>query len=141
MYYRSVGSGPVSEEEALQVKCPRCQQPAGERCVYTTPERVVIYGGRWGQRNDLRWREGDRRFTQRVHNERRDAADAVRRRKWLKAHTPKVVPASRNAREAARAMMRWDREEWESLHEWLRRHGSIFKEGTHAVQGDVPQVP
>lgn len=108
-------AGVVTTADALTAACPRigCEQPAGYMCVYTSAQPS------WNRQL------GDP--MQVAHPERKAVIRSRRLVSWRRARAPApVIPASRNAREAAHALREFDRREYAQLRDWLREHGEIL---------------
>lgn len=117
----------VSEADALGAKCPFCQSPPGTRCVYTAPHGKDAAGN---------YTAGQP--TARAHWQRKAVVRGRRQvARWREARrdTRPVVPASREAREAAAALRQFDRAEYEKLRDWLRDWGWLLAEA------DLPRRP
>lgn len=122
MTYRP-GYGPVSDAQALEVGCPKCNADRGKPCVYLPRAQ--------GPYTPPDARAGTP--TQRAHNERRNYRETLRLARERRARHAELDDAHREAvermatlRPAANAIRAFDRAEADALRAWLARYGDVL---------------
>lgn len=131
-------SDPVSDKDALRVRCPLCKREPGQRCVYISDSSEPDFTRAYGMRR-IKHHKGAQ--TQKPHNQRRHLFAKARQEYW-RLHHP--FEASRLARASKRtaivlAQREYERREANELREWLRVYGPILWDGLRpdgSLRGD-----
>jgi hypothetical protein len=120
-----------TDEDAYDEACPDCGAEPGARCTYLPLKNIDM--------DFLHYRSPKIQAraaltgtpTKRPHNGRLNAAwrrrDLRLARERRKARERPIIPAGRDAREAALAMVEFDRREYLQLVIWFKHHGGIFQ--------------
>lgn len=116
----------LGEAVIQAVRCPECNKPPGEPCVYLWPAGL--------DREFLHYRSPKQQAraaltgtpTKRPHNGRYELFDKYQRNRRYRERVPLPLPATAAVRATARAEVEYDRREYEQMRTWLAHYGSIL---------------
>jgi hypothetical protein len=116
---------PVTDKEALEIKCPLCESAPKRKCVRTAAVRKPqTFRGEqvYPKRMVIVHRKGTN--IARPHAKRREAYARLRLERWKRENPAEWL---RTDMERARAALNaFDRAEYEQMRDWLKNHGAIL---------------
>lgn len=125
----------VNDEITIATACPECGAREYEKCTYLYPKAVSQQAilDYWQGKDMSWWSKGTVKQvlrygkpTVKMHNGRHNAARERLVEQYRRRHKPLVKPTSADARAAHRAMVAWDKAEYDKLRAWLKLYGSLL---------------